>query len=144
MSSGVPIFKIASMDINNLALLRYVATRKRGIILSTGMSTLGEIEQAIQALHAAGSGPIALLHCISIYPPTMETIHLRNIPTLQAAFDVPVGFSDHSIGTSIPLAAIALGACVIEKHFTIDKDLRDGYMPLRLTQRAGHNHKGGA
>jgi N-acetylneuraminate synthase len=120
---NVPAFKIASMDINNLALLRYVAARKRGVVLSTGMSTLGEIEQAIQTLHDAGSGPIALLHCISIYPPVTETIHLRNITTLQTAFDVPVGFSDHSIGTSIPLAAIALGACIIEKHFTLDKDL---------------------
>src|ERR1019366_1783294 len=120
---NVPAFKIASMDINNLALLRYVAARKRGVVLSTGMSTLGEIEQAIQTLHDAGSGPIALLHCISIYPPAMETINLRNIATLQTAFDVPVGFSDHSIGTAIPLAAIALGACIIEKHFTLDKDL---------------------
>jgi N,N'-diacetyllegionaminate synthase len=120
---NVPAFKIASMDINNLALLRYVAARKRGVVLSTGMSTLGEIEQAIQTLHDAGSGPIALLHCISIYPPATETIHLRNITTLQTAFDVPVGFSDHSIGTAIPLAAIALGACIIEKHFTLDKDL---------------------
>lgn len=119
----VPAFKIASMDINNLALLRYVAARKRGVILSTGMSTLGEIEQAIQALRDAGSGPIALLHCISIYPPAMETIHLRNMATLQTAFDVPVGFSDHSIGTAIPLAAIALGACIVEKHFTLDKGL---------------------
>lgn len=120
---NVPAFKIASMDINNLALLRYVAARKRGVVLSTGMSTLGEIEQAIQTLHDGGSGPIALLHCISIYPPATETIHLRNIATLQTAFDVPVGFSDHSIGTFIPLAAIAVGACIIEKHFTLDKDL---------------------
>ena len=120
---NVPAFKVASMDINNLALLRYVAARKRGVILSTGMATLGEIEQAIQTLRDGGSGPIALLHCISIYPPAMETIHLRNIHALQSAFDVPVGFSDHSIGTSISLAAIAVGACIIEKHFTLDKDL---------------------
>ena len=120
---NVPAYKVASMDINNLDLLRYVGARKRAVILSTGMSTLGEIEQAIQTLHDAGSGPVALLHCISIYPPAMETIHLRNIATLQTAFDVPVGFSDHSIGTSIPLAAIAVGACIIEKHFTLDKDL---------------------
>jgi N-acetylneuraminate synthase len=119
----VPAFKVASMDINNLALLRYVAARKRGVILSTGMSTLGEIEQAIQTFRSLNSGPVALMHCISIYPPAMETIHLRNIATLQTAFDVPVGFSDHSIGASIPLAAIALGACIIEKHFTLDKSL---------------------
>ena len=100
----MPAFKIASMDINNLALLRYVAERKRGVILSTGMSTLGEIEQAIQALRDGGFwDPLRSLHCISIYPPAMETIHLRNITTLQTTFDVPAGFSDHSIGTSIPL-----------------------------------------
>ena len=69
-----------------------------------------------------GSGPVALLHCVSIYPPEYSTINLRNIPMLQGAFDVPVGFSDHTIGTSIPLVSIALGACVIEKHFTLDKD----------------------
>jgi sialic acid synthase SpsE len=120
---NVPAFKIASMDINNLPLLRYVAGKKRAVIVSTGMSTLGEIEQAIQTLHDAGSGPIALLHCVSIYPPAIRTIHLRNIPTLQKTFDLPVGFSDHSMGTSIPLASIALGACIIEKHFTLDKDL---------------------
>ncbi len=119
----VPAFKIASMDINNLPLLRYVAQRKRAVILSTGMSTLGEIEQAVKTLRAADSGPIALLHCISIYPPVMEDIHLRNIEMLRTVFDVPVGFSDHSIGASIPLAAIALGACIIEKHFTLNKDL---------------------
>lgn len=119
----VPAFKIASMDINNLDLLRCVASRKRPVIVSTGMATLGEIEQGIATLRTAGSGPIALLHCIAIYPPAMEDVHLRNIEMLRAAFDLPVGFSDHSIGTSIPIAAIALGACIIEKHFTLDKNL---------------------
>ena len=93
------------------------------MILSTGMATLGEIERAVATLRDAGSGRIALLHCISIYPPAYPTIHLRNIVSLQQVFDVPVGFSDHSIGTAIPLAAIALGACIIEKHFTLDKQL---------------------
>lgn len=119
----VAAFKIASMDINYLPLLRYVGSKKRPVMLSTGMSTLGEIERAISELRAAGSGPLALLHCISIYPPAMEDIHLRNISSLEAAFNVPVGFSDHSLGTAIPLAAIALGACIIEKHFTLKKDL---------------------
>jgi N-acetylneuraminate synthase len=122
-SLNVPAFKIASMDINNLPLLQYVGNRRRPVVLSTGMSSLGEIERAIQTLRESESGPIALLHCISIYPPAMEDIHLRNMPSLQAAFDVPVGFSDHSLGTAIPLAAIALGGCIIEKHFTLKKDL---------------------
>lgn len=120
---GAPAFKIASMDVNHLPLLQYVATRGKPVILSTGMATLGEIERAVQTLKENGSGPIALLHCISIYPPAYEDIHLRNIHTLQQAFDLPVGFSDHSFGTAIPLAAIALGACIIEKHFTLDKDM---------------------
>ncbi len=125
-SLHVPCFKIASMDINHLKLLEYAGSKRKPIILSTGMATMAEIERALSALRAAGSGPIALLHCISIYPPHAEDIHLRNIPMLQQAFDVPVGFSDHTLGTAIPLAAIALGACIIEKHFTLDKEM-DGW-----------------
>jgi N,N'-diacetyllegionaminate synthase len=119
----VPAFKIASMDVNHIPLLRYIAGKQRPVILSTGMATLGEIEQAIKTLQDGGAGPVALLHCISIYPPSYNTIHLNNMKMLQKAFDVPVGFSDHSLGTAIPLAAIALGACIIEKHFTLDKTL---------------------
>lgn len=119
----VPYFKIASMDINNLSLLKYVAHKGKPIILSTGMSSLAEIEKAIITIESTGNKNIALLHCISIYPPQYEDIHLRNINMLQQAFGYPVGFSDHTIGISIPLAAVALGACIIEKHFTIDKDL---------------------
>ena len=120
---GVDCYKLASMDINHLPLLRHIGATGKAVILSTGMSSLGEIERAIQTLREAGSGPVAILHCISIYPPAYETIHLRNIPMLEQVFDVPVGFSDHSVGTAVPLAAIALGACIIEKHFTLDKDL---------------------
>jgi N,N'-diacetyllegionaminate synthase len=116
-------FKIASMDVNYVQLLQYVASKHKPIILSTGMASLGEIERAIRVLREGKAGPIAILHCISIYPPKYETINLRNMETLKQAFDVPVGFSDHSLGTAIPLAAIALGACIIEKHFTLDKTL---------------------
>jgi N,N'-diacetyllegionaminate synthase len=120
-SLDVPAFKIASMDVNHLTLLEYVANKKRSVLLSTGMATLGEIERALSILQRGGAGPVALLHCIAVYPPRSEIINLRNIATLQQAFDVPVGFSDHTLGTAIPLAAIALGACIIEKHFTLDK-----------------------
>jgi N,N'-diacetyllegionaminate synthase len=120
---GSPALKIASMDINNFVLLRYVASTKLPVLLSTGMSTMGEIEAAVTVLRDAGCGPLALLHCISIYPPRYEMINLRNIPSLQSVFGVPVGFSDHSLGTALPLAAIAIGACVIEKHFTLDKEM---------------------
>ena len=122
-SLNVPAFKIASMDINHLPLLEYVSSKGKPVILSTGMATLGEIERALGVLRRGGGGPVALLHCVSIYPPAYETINLRNIPTLQQAFDVPVGFSDHTLGTAIPLAAIACGACIIEKHFTLDKNM---------------------
>lgn len=120
----VPFYKIASMDLNNYQLLNYVAERKKPIILSTGMATLAEIDNAVNLLLKKGNEDIALLHCISIYPPKNEDINLRNITMLQQTFgEIPIGFSDHSIGFSIPLASIALGACIIEKHFTTDKSL---------------------
>lgn len=123
ISLDVPLLKIASMDINHLPLLEHAGKTGKPVILSTGMATLGEVERAIRILKSNGSGPIALLHCIAIYPPEYNSINLRNIPMLQMAFDLPVGFSDHSQGTCIPLAAIAMGACIIEKHFTLDKDM---------------------
>lgn len=119
----VPFYKIASMDINNLPLLDYVARKGRPMIVSTGMATMAEVEQAVHTIQEAGNDEIVLLHCVSVYPPDMDLVNLRNMETLQTAFDVPVGFSDHTLGTSIPLAAIARGACVVEKHFTIDKNL---------------------
>lgn len=122
-SLDVPFFKIASMDIIYLPLLKYVARKQRPVLISTGMATLGEIERAVETIRAEGNHQIVLLHCVSIYPPEYETIHLRNMATLQHAFEVPVGFSDHTLGTAIPLAAIALGACVIEKHFTLDQNM---------------------
>lgn len=120
---GVPFYKVASMDVNNLLLLEHIARKNRPIVLSTGMSTLTEIENAVQTIEAAGNRQIVLLHCISIYPPAYEDIHLNNIPMLREKFGCPVGLSDHTIGVAVPLASIALGSCVIEKHFTIDKNL---------------------
>jgi N-acetylneuraminate synthase len=119
----VPFFKIASMDVVHLPLLKYVARKQRPVVISTGMATLAEIEHAVQTVRAEGNEQIVLLHCVSIYPPEYDTIHLRNMATMQEAFDVPVGFSDHTLGVAISLAAIAIGACVIEKHFTLDQDM---------------------
>lgn len=120
---GLPFFKLASMDVNNLPLLAHVGAKGKPVMLSTGMSTLGEVEQALAVLREAGAGPVCLLHCISVYPPKAEDINLKNIPMLERVFEVPAGFSDHSQGTAIPLAAVALGASVIEKHFTMDHSL---------------------
>ena len=120
---GVPAFKVASMDVTHLPLLAQVARRHKPVVLSTGMATLGEIERALSVLRAEGSGPVALLHCVSQYPTPPVNVNLRNIGMLSATFDVPVGFSDHTLGASIPLAAVALGACIIEKHFTLDKTM---------------------
>jgi N,N'-diacetyllegionaminate synthase len=122
-SLDVPFFKIASMDIVNLPLLKHAARKQRPVMISTGMATMGEIEQAVDAIRSEGNQQIILLHCISIYPPEYDQIHLRNMAMLQQAFEVPVGLSDHTLGTAIPLAASALGACVIEKHFTLDQDM---------------------
>jgi N-acetylneuraminate synthase len=122
-SIDVPFFKVASMDVVHLPLLRYVARKKRPVVISTGMATLGEVEQAVETIRGEGNDQVVLLHCVSIYPPEYETIHLRNMETLQRAFECPVGFSDHTLGTAIPLAAITLGACIIEKHFTLDQEM---------------------
>ncbi len=120
---NVPFYKIASMDVNNLLLLEHIAKKNKPIVLSTGMATLMEIENAVKTIEAAGNRQIILLHCVSVYPPVYEDIHLNNIPMLRQKFGYPVGFSDHSIGIAIPLASVVLGSCVIEKHFTIDKDM---------------------
>ena len=119
----VPFIKIASMDIVNLPLLRHVGRKKRPVVISTGMATLAEIERSVETVRGEGNDQIVLLHCVSIYPPEYDMIHLRNIASLGQIFEVPVGFSDHTLGTAIPLAAMALGACVIEKHFTLDQDM---------------------
>jgi sialic acid synthase SpsE len=120
---NVPFFKVASMDINNYQLLKHVAKYRKPILLSTGMASISEIGQAIKTIENEGNKRIVILHCVSIYPPKYEDIHLNNIVMLQKTFNYPVGFSDHTIGTSIPLAAVALGSCLIEKHFTLDKDM---------------------
>lgn len=120
---NVPFFKVASMDINNLELLKHMAQYQKPILLSTGMATLAEIETAVKALENEGNKQIVILHCVSIYPPKYEDINLNNIKMLQQAFDYPIGFSDHTIGTSIPIVSVVLGACLIEKHFTLDKDM---------------------
>ncbi|MFH2034127.1 MAG: N-acetylneuraminate synthase [Candidatus Margulisiibacteriota bacterium] len=117
---NMPIYKIASGEITNFPLLRYIGSKKKPVILSTGMADLKEIKQAIDQIKKAGSKDITLLHCITSYPARDEVLNLKAIQTLKKKFALPVGFSDHSQGTVAAAAAVALGAGVIEKHFTLD------------------------
>jgi N,N'-diacetyllegionaminate synthase len=119
---GVPAFKVASSDLTHGPLLRRIAGKSKPVFLSTGMSFLNEVADAIQVLTTAGASEMVLLHCVSDYPAAPESLNLRAIRTLQEEFEFPAGFSDHSQGILFPLLAVALGALVIEKHFTLDKN----------------------
>lgn len=119
---GVPYIKVASMDLVNYPFLEYIASRGVPIVLATGMGAMEEIRRAVAAIEGAGNHKICLLHCISIYPPEISTIRLNNILGLRKEFpNYPVGFSDHSTGTEMATAAVALGAAMIEKHLTLDR-----------------------
>ena len=115
----VPAYKVASFEVVDLPLIEKMARTGKPIILSTGMATLGEIDEAVRAARRAGATQIALLKCTSAYPASPEEINLRTIPHMAEAFGVPAGLSDHSMGIAVPVAAVALGACIIEKHLTI-------------------------
>lgn len=120
-----PFIKIASMDLNNIPFLEYLAAKKKPVFLSTGMGTLAEIDQAVRTIEQYGCKKIVLLHCVSEYPPQDSLVHLKKIMTLKMQYpDYPVGFSDHTLGTTIPIASIALGADVVEKHITLDKNMQ--------------------
>ncbi|MBS1838396.1 MAG: N-acetylneuraminate synthase family protein [Actinobacteria bacterium] len=118
---GVAAFKVASFEIVDLGLLRHVGSKGRPVILSTGMADLGEIEAAITALRSDSEIDVCLLQCASLYPAPVETLNLRSIPMLEAAFGCPVGLSDHSLGIHVAPAAVALGARLVEKHITLDR-----------------------
>lgn len=122
-SLGVPAFKTPSGELTNLNYLSYISTLGKPMIVSTGMATLGEVEQAVTAIQAAGDPPLAILHCVSDYPASPIDVNLRAIRTLADNFLVPVGYSDHTLGMAVTFAAVALGAKVIEKHFTTDRHL---------------------
>ena len=117
---GIPRYKIPSGELTNLPLLRSIAGKGKPIILSTGMSDLEEVAVALETIRAVRAVPITLLHCVTSYPTAPEDVNLRAMVTLRERFLVPVGFSDHTLGGEIALAAVALGACVIEKHLTLD------------------------
>ena len=120
---GIPAFKTPSGEITNLTYLSHIARKGKPMIVSTGMSYLGEVETAVRTIEGAGNQNLILLHAVSNYPADPTTINLRAMDTMSKAFGVPVGYSDHTVGMEIPLAAVALGACVLEKHFTLDRKL---------------------
>jgi pseudaminic acid synthase len=120
---GVKAFKVASYELWHLPLIADVASRGKPIICSTGMADLGDVQDAVDAVRGTGNDQLILLHCVVNYPPPFEDLNLRAIQTMAAAFDVPVGYSDHSPGLTAPIVATSLGATVIEKHFTLSRDL---------------------
>jgi len=129
---GVPAYKIASFEIVDLELIKYAAQKKKPMIISTGMASLGEIEDAIKTIKSTGNNNIILLHCNSLYPAPAEIVNLKVIDTLKKSFQLPIGFSDHTLGIHISLAAVARGACMIEKHFTIDRAMKGPDHPFAI------------
>lgn len=120
---NIPFYKIASFELVHLPLIKYAARTGKPVILSTGMATLAEIDEAVAALTATGCRQCALLHCGIEYPPQMEDIHLAAIGTMLQRYNCPIGYSDHTLGITVPIAAVARGATIIEKHFTVDNNL---------------------
>jgi N-acetylneuraminate synthase len=120
----VPYYKIPSGEIINLPYLKKIAEKHKPIIMSTGMATLSEVEKALNVIYEVNkNAEIYLLHCTTNYPTPFEEVNLRAMLTLKEAFKLPVGYSDHTLGIDVPIAAVAMGAQIIEKHFTLDKNL---------------------
>ena len=120
---GVSFYKIASFELIDIPLIRYVASKKKPMIVSTGMGNVGEIQEAVDAIRSMGNDQIALLKCTSAYPADCSHMNLRTLPNMKEMFDVPVGLSDHSLGSTASIAAVCMGATIIEKHFGIDRKI---------------------
>src|SRR5229473_8069951 len=120
---SVPAHKVASFELVDIPLIQKMARTGKPLIMSTGMATIEEIQEAMAAAREAGATQIALLKCTSAYPAQPEEMNLRTVPELQRRFEVPVGLSDHTMGIAAPVAAVALGACIIEKHITLSRSL---------------------
>lgn len=120
---GVEAFKVASFEIVHLPLLRHIAKKGKPIILSTGMANLSDIEKALETIYREGNDQVIVLHCGINYPLSFEDVNLRAMLTVKQAFQISVGYSDHTMGITVPVAAVSLGASIIEKHFTISRKL---------------------
>ena len=120
---GIPVLKIGSGEVTNIPFLRAIGKRHQKVILSTGMSTLSDVEKAYNTLLESGAKEVSLLHCTTNYPCPYDEVNLQAMQTLKAAFKCQVGYSDHSMGIEVPIAAVAMGAEIIEKHFTLDKNM---------------------
>lgn len=129
---AVPAYKVASFELVDLPLIRYIAGTGKPILLSTGMATLAEIDEAVSTARAAGCREIALLKCTSAYPARPEEANLRTIPHMAEAFRVPTGLSDHTAGIAVPVAAVTLGACIVEKHLTLSRSVPGPDTPFSL------------
>jgi pseudaminic acid synthase len=119
----IPAYKIASYEITDIPLIEYVASKGKPVIISTGIATLCDIEEAMNACRRAGNNQVALLKCTSAYPTPLDEVNLRTIPNLKETFKTVVGLSDHTLGIAVPIASVALGAKIIEKHFILDRKL---------------------
>jgi N,N'-diacetyllegionaminate synthase len=120
---GMAAFKVSSGDLTNTLLLRHLARKGKPMILSTGMASMAEVQQAVAAVRECADVPVAVLHCVSNYPAAIADSNLRAIPVMASALEVPVGFSDHTLGERASVAAVALGATIVEKHLTLDTAL---------------------
>ncbi len=123
MGMNVPALKVASFENVDIPLLKKMAKTGKPLIMSTGMATLADIDEGVRAIHKAGGEQLALLKCTSAYPAPPEEMNLRAIPHLAECFGVPVGLSDHTLSVHVPTAAVALGACIVEKHITLSRDV---------------------
>jgi sialic acid synthase SpsE len=119
---GVPAYKIASYEVNHLPLIERVARTGKPMLISTGMASLGDIERALDTAAAAGARDLLVMHCAVNYPPRFTDLNLRAITTLRAAFQIPIGWSDHTLGHTADVVAVTLGACAVEKHYTLSRD----------------------
>ena len=120
---GVPFVKVASMDLNNIPFLEYIAIKNVPVVISTGLCELSDVADAVKTLKENGCPEVILLHCVSIYPPEDTQVNLNNIDMLRQTFGCKVGYSDHTLGIIAPIMSIAKGVCIIEKHFTLDKNM---------------------